>query len=57
MYVKALTIFAELQSPDAQITANNLIDLRNAWGAEFFDAAWEEKTGEKVPDWLKKEGK
>jgi tetratricopeptide (TPR) repeat protein len=57
MYVKALTIFAELQSPDAQKTVGILIRLRSAWGAELFDAAWEEKTKEKVPEWLKKEVK
>jgi tetratricopeptide (TPR) repeat protein len=49
----SLNIFAELQSPDAQIAINNLIDLRNQWGAEHFDAAWMEKTGAGVPEVLK----
>jgi len=52
-FLKALTIFAELQSPDAKKTINNLLKLRTQWGAKHFDAAWQEKTGEKVPDWLK----
>jgi tetratricopeptide (TPR) repeat protein/CHAT domain-containing protein len=53
MYIKSLTIFAELQSPDAKKTINNLIELRIQWGAEHFDAAWMEKTGEEVPEVLK----
>jgi tetratricopeptide (TPR) repeat protein len=56
MYIKSLTIFAKLQSPDAKIAINNLIDLRAQWGAEHFDAAWVEKTGEGVPEFLKESG-
>jgi tetratricopeptide (TPR) repeat protein/CHAT domain-containing protein len=49
----SLNIFAELQSPNARIVVNDLIKLRTQWGAEHFDAAWQEKTGEEVPDFLK----
>jgi tetratricopeptide (TPR) repeat protein len=56
MYIKSLTIFAELQSPDASTTIENLIELRTQWGAEHFDAAWMEKTGEGVPEFLKESG-
>jgi len=48
----ALTTFVELQSPNAKIAANMLKDLRAKWGAKNFDAAWQEKTGEAVPEWL-----
>lgn len=56
MYIKSLTIFSELQSPDAQEAIKNLIKLRTQWGAEHFDAAWKERTGEGVPEVLKESG-
>ena len=43
----------DMQSPNASIAANDLKRLRSAWGAEPFDAAWQEATGEAVPDDLK----
>ncbi|MGE5341325.1 MAG: tetratricopeptide repeat protein [Candidatus Omnitrophota bacterium] len=49
-YVAAFSVLEELQSPDAQIAFNNLIRLRNAWGEEPFDAAWQEQTGEPFPE-------
>jgi tetratricopeptide (TPR) repeat protein len=49
----ALSIFAQLQSPYARNAINALKDLRQKWGAKKFDAAWREKTGEEVPEWLK----
>ncbi len=55
LYLQALTILARLQSPDAGIAMKNLIRLRKDWGAAHFDAAWQEKTGEPVPQELKEE--
>ena len=56
MYIKSLTIFADLQSPDAKKTMNNLIKLRIQWGADHFDAAWIDRKGEEVPEELKESG-
>ena len=52
-FLSALSIFIELQSPDAGIVVNSLKELRAKWGEENFDAAWKEATGEDVPDELK----
>ena len=49
----ALSVFAELQSPNAQIAARSLKDLRAKWGADDFDAAWREAAGGDTPEWLK----
>ncbi|HEV7890078.1 MAG TPA: tetratricopeptide repeat protein [Pyrinomonadaceae bacterium] len=51
--LSALTIFLELESPNAGIAINYLKGLRAKWGEENFDAAWEEAAGGSVPDWLK----
>ena len=48
----AFYTYIELRSPDAKITLTNLIELRDAWGAEAFDKAWLEKTGEPVPEFF-----
>ena len=53
----ALGIFMELQSPKASIAVNILNELRSKWGAEPFEAAWQEAKGEPVPDGLKEEEK
>jgi len=45
-YMAALAIFAQIGSPNGKIALNSLIKLRDAWGAENFDKAWKEKTGE-----------
>ena len=52
-FLTALSIFTKLQSPYAAQAANDLKRLRSAWGAEAFDAAWQEATGEAVPEGLK----
>ncbi len=49
----ALSVFTELGSPDAQVAIDDLRKLRAEWGAENFDAAWLEATGEAVPEWIK----
>jgi len=49
----ALSIFIDLQSPNAGIVVNFLKRLRAKWGEENFDAAWKETTDEDVPDVLK----
>ncbi len=54
-FLIAISIFSKLQSPDSKIAANSLKSLRKKWGAENFDAAWREKTGEEVPEFLKTE--
>ncbi len=51
--LSALSIFIELQSPNARIAANSLKELRAAWGEGNFDAAWKEAGVGDVPDWLK----
>ena len=51
--LSALSIFIDLESPNAKVAVNNLHKLRVTWCAEDFDAAWKEATGEDVPDWLK----
>jgi tetratricopeptide (TPR) repeat protein len=49
-FLPALSIFIELQSPNARIAVNDLKELRSKWGEENFDAAWKGATGE---DWSK----
>ncbi len=51
-FLIAISIFVELQSPNANNTANSLKYLRKKWGTKKFDAAWREKTGEEVPEFL-----
>jgi tetratricopeptide (TPR) repeat protein len=51
-FLTALNIFSELQSPYAKEAIKDLIQLRTQWGAKHFDAAWKERTGEEVPEWL-----
>ena len=51
--LKALAITAQMQLPDVARAVKDLTRLRSAWGAEPFDAAWQEATGEAVPDDLK----
>jgi CHAT domain-containing protein/tetratricopeptide (TPR) repeat protein len=50
--LSALSIFIELQSPNAGIVVNNLKKLRAKWGEENFEAAWKDATGEDWPDEL-----
>jgi len=52
-FLLALTIFAEIGSPDRVKAVNDLRALRTSWGAEAFDEAWREKTGEDVPEGLR----
>jgi len=47
-------LFSDLGDPRARDMANNLAILRNQWGAEAFDKAWREQTGEEAPEELKK---
>ena len=54
-FLGALAIFAEIGSPERLKAANDLRKLREAWGAEEFDKAWREKTGQEVPQWLRQE--
>lgn len=51
--LSSLSIFSDLQSPYAKMALSDLKNLREHWGAENFDKAWREKTGQSVPDWLK----
>jgi hypothetical protein len=48
----ALVTFVDLQSPDARIAVNDLKNLRAKWGKKKFDAAWQQATGEAVPEGL-----
>ena len=52
-FLLAFSIFAEIGSPDRFKAVNELRALRTSWGAESFDKAWREKTGEDVPEGLK----
>jgi len=52
-YLRALDVFTDLGSPDVQKAAINLLRLRKDWKAKAFDKAWEEATGQALPDWLK----
>jgi CHAT domain-containing protein/tetratricopeptide (TPR) repeat protein len=51
-FLFALVTFVDLQSPDARIVVNMLKDLRAKWGKKQFDAAWQQATGEAVPEGL-----
>ncbi|HEY0073477.1 MAG TPA: tetratricopeptide repeat protein [Abditibacteriaceae bacterium] len=51
-FLSALSIFLELQLPNARIAVNDLKELRAEWGAENFDPVWKEATGEDVPEWF-----
>jgi tetratricopeptide (TPR) repeat protein/CHAT domain-containing protein len=53
MLFSALSIFSSLQSPNAEIVADVLRELRSEWGEQEFDAAWQRETGLPVPEWLK----
>ncbi|MGA1840640.1 MAG: tetratricopeptide repeat protein [bacterium] len=55
LFVSALKILAELGSPDEKIALNNLIKLRQQWGADLFDAAWLEQIGTELPEIFKNE--
>jgi tetratricopeptide (TPR) repeat protein len=48
----ALTTFVELQLPYMRLAANELKKLRIQWGAANFNSAWQQTTGEDVPEWL-----
>lgn len=52
LLLDALNTFRQLQSPYAKLAVNDLRTLRARWGQQAFDAAWQESTGEGVPDWL-----
>lgn len=49
----ALSETLAMKLPTAHIHGDNLRALRANWGGEQFDAAWEEETGEPVPEGLK----
>jgi tetratricopeptide (TPR) repeat protein len=49
----ALATLMELQSTNAEIVVEMFKVLRAKWGAENFDTAWQQATGEAVPEWLK----
>jgi tetratricopeptide (TPR) repeat protein/CHAT domain-containing protein len=54
-FIKVLTglkIFSGLQSQNIPKAMHVLRTIRNKWGPENFDAAWNEATGEDVPDWF-----
>jgi tetratricopeptide (TPR) repeat protein len=55
MLVNALAIFIKLESPYAGMVAGKLRDLRNKWGREDFDNAWQQLVGETVPEWMKED--
>lgn len=48
----AMKTFTELQSPNAKVAADELKKLRSTWGTENFDAAWQQETGNPVPEFL-----
>ena len=50
LIMQALSTFLQLESPNAQIAANNLRKLRGKW--DGFDAAWRKAKGEDMPEWL-----
>jgi hypothetical protein len=41
-YLQTFIIFTKLQSPEVRIVVKKFQQLRNKWGAEVFDAAWQE---------------
>lgn len=48
----ALVSFTKMRSPHLRATVQALKLLRTQWNSEAFDAAWQQATGETVPDWL-----
>lgn len=48
----AFFITARMKLPDIWRAIADLKKLRSAWGTEPFDEAWQEATGEPVPDYL-----
>ena len=44
-YWQTFIIFTKLQSPEVRIVIKKFHQLRNTWGAEVFDVAWQEATG------------
>ncbi|MBU1936485.1 tetratricopeptide repeat protein [bacterium] len=50
----ALQLFGELGDPSVRNVLGNLALFRRDWGGENFDKAFAEKTGEEVPEELKK---
>jgi tetratricopeptide (TPR) repeat protein len=53
MLVNALVIFVKLQSPYKGMAIGELKELRNRWGGENFDRAWQRMAGKPVPEWMK----
>jgi len=49
----ALLEFVQMQSPNARIAVIALKELRQKWGIENFDPAWQKATGKAVPEELK----
>jgi tetratricopeptide (TPR) repeat protein/CHAT domain-containing protein len=47
--IEALSAFAQIQSPEAQVAVSLLINLRDKWGAPEFDTAWRNETGDDWP--------
>jgi tetratricopeptide (TPR) repeat protein len=56
LFLKALDTFLQLQSPNAEIAANNFRRLRARWGEQAFDAAWMAAINEDTPEWLRVTG-
>lgn len=50
LLLQSLTIFLDLKSPNAINARKMLKDLRTKW--DGFDVAWQQATGENVPEWL-----
>lgn len=51
--IVAYSILSEMQTPDVITVLNDLKNLREKWGEKKFDAAWREKTGQEVAEFLK----
>jgi tetratricopeptide (TPR) repeat protein len=51
--LQALLIYLALESPNRTLAIEDLQNLRAKWGKKKFDAAWQQATGEAVPEWLK----
>ena len=56
LLAEAFSIFQQLRSPSAGIAKNALKDLREKWGAENFDPAFEKKTGMPFEEFLERQG-
>jgi tetratricopeptide (TPR) repeat protein len=48
----ALVSFTKMKSPHLTTTVHALKTLRAKWKVEEFDAAWQNATGETVPEWF-----